>query len=70
MTAVGLSTEHLVEVAQFTGGAVLTCAGCGWTGRIEAARRHPLAYQELRQLSFEAKALADAHRFSFDGRGV
>jgi hypothetical protein len=65
-----LSTEHLVQVLQRTGGARLECSGCTWSATITVydCLPRPLNTAEYRQVAFEARALADAHRYSWDGR--
>lgn len=65
-----VTTEHLVEVSQRTGGAHLDCAGCDWNADIRtyAGYPQPLTVDQYRQVAFEARALADAHRYSWDGR--
>jgi len=65
-----ITTAHLVEVAQRTGGARLECRGCTWNATINTndGCPQPLDSDEYRQLLFEVRALADAHRYSWDGR--
>ena len=65
-----LPTQHLVEVRQYTGGVALFCHadGCDWHADINTGRVGPVAHSELRGLSWEARKLADAHRYGWDGR--
>ena len=60
-----VTTEHLVEVRQYTGGVALGCHGdgCDWHADINLGRVGPVNCTELRSLAWEARALADAHRY-------
>lgn len=61
-----IPTRHLVEVLTRTGGAHLTCHGCAWNADIRAHRgvSQPLTAEEYARTAHEARALADAHRYS------
>ena len=62
---VTLPTQHLVEVRQYTGGVALHCRGdgCDWHADINTGRVGAVSFGELRSLAWEARALADAHRY-------
>lgn len=65
-----LPTTHLVELRQYTGGVALSCHadGCDWHADINTGHVGPVKFEGLRGLSWEARALADAHRYNNHGQ--